>query len=70
MHNDLLTPFWKNALQQLPPGVRERHVRHIESAERWELRLNAMIETWSRAKARVKVGLQGLKHRAPRTKNA
>ncbi len=71
MHNDLLTPFWKNALQQLPPGVRERHVRHIESAERWELRLNAMIETWSRAKLALR-GLkhQGLKHRAPRAKNA
>lgn len=66
MRNAPLTPFWKNALAQLPPGVRERHVRDIEAAERWELRLNALIETWSRAK----VALQGLKHRAPRTKNA
>jgi len=66
MRNTPLTPFWKNALERLPPGVRERHVRDIEAAERWELRLNGLIETWSRAK----VALQGLKHRAPRTKNA
>jgi hypothetical protein len=66
MHNALVTPFWKNALEQLPPGVRERHVRDIEAAERWELRLNALIETWSRAK----LALQGLKHRAPRINNA
>jgi hypothetical protein len=66
MHNHLVTPFWKNALAQLPPAIRERHVRDVEAAERWELRLNALIETWSRAKA----ALTGLKHRAPRAKNA
>jgi hypothetical protein len=66
MRNHLVTPFWKNALDQLPPAIRERHVRDVEAAERWELRLNALIETWSRAKS----ALTGLKHRAPRTKNA
>ena len=66
MRNQLMTPFWKNALEQLPASIRERHVHDVEAAERWELRLNALIETWSRAK----IALLGLKHRAPRTKNA
>lgn len=51
MRNELVTPFWKNALERLPAGVRERHVHDIEAAERWELRLQALIETCSIAKA-------------------
>ena len=48
MHNHLVTPFWKNALQSLPAPVRQRHVLQIEAAERWELRLNAAVELVSR----------------------
>jgi hypothetical protein len=50
MHNHLVTPFWKNALQSLPAGVRQRHVLQLEAAERWELRLNALVEFVSRAR--------------------
>ena len=51
MDNELVTPFWKNALQSLPAEVRHRHLRQIEQAERWELRLASVVEGWSRAKA-------------------
>lgn len=70
MHSRLVTPFWKNALESLPPAVRERHVHDIEAAERWELRLDALVEAWTRAKAALGKS-QGLEqHCAPRIKNA
>jgi hypothetical protein len=50
MRNQLVTPFWKNALASLPVQLRARYVHHIEHAERWELRWNAMIQLWSRVK--------------------
>jgi hypothetical protein len=50
MRNQLTTVFWKNALAQLPAEIRARHVHEIEAAERWELRLNALIEAWTHAK--------------------
>lgn len=50
MRNELKTPFWKNALESLPPEVRARHVHDIEAAERWELRLAALIEAWTQVK--------------------
>ena len=53
MRNRLVTPFWKNALQSLPAGIHWRHVHEIEAAERWELRLNALVQTVSRAKAAI-----------------
>jgi hypothetical protein len=51
MRNELTTQFWKNALLALPADVRSRYVHQIEQAERWELRLDAIVEAWSRAKA-------------------
>lgn len=51
MHNKLVTPFWKNALQSLPAEARHRYVHQLEQAERWELRLASIVEGWSRAKA-------------------
>jgi hypothetical protein len=53
MRNELVTPFWKNALESLPPEVRERHVHDIEAAERWELRIGALIEGWAHTKNAV-----------------
>jgi hypothetical protein len=53
MRNQLVTTFWKNALQSLPREVRGRYVHHLEAAERWELRLAAAVELGSRAKAAV-----------------
>ena len=53
MRNELKTAFWKNALEQLPPEVRARHVHDIEAAERWELAIGDLIELGSRAKGAV-----------------
>ena len=52
MHNQLLTPFWKNALESLPAYLRPRYVKHLAAAERWELRLDALVELWSRLRTR------------------
>jgi hypothetical protein len=54
MRNDLVTPFWKNALASLPADLRPRYEHHIAAAERWELRLDAIVELWSRLKARAR----------------
>jgi hypothetical protein len=51
MRSQLVTPFWKNALQSLPAEIRARYVHEIEAAERWELRIAALIEAGSRAKS-------------------
>lgn len=58
MRNELKTAFWKNALEQLPPEIRARHVHDIEAAERWELRLGALIETWAHTKNAISRLLQ------------
>jgi hypothetical protein len=41
MRNELMTPFWKNALASLPASVRSRYAADIAAAERWELRIDA-----------------------------
>ncbi len=46
----LKTIFWQKALASLPASVRNRHRKHIERAERWELAIDALVEAWSRAK--------------------
>ena len=53
MRNDLETIFWKNALHSLPSHLRPRYAQHIAAAERWELRLDAIVELVSRVKSRV-----------------
>jgi len=53
MRKTLTTPFWQAAYQSLPEEVRHRYLAHLESAERWELGLDATIEAASRAKAVV-----------------
>jgi hypothetical protein len=53
MRNELVTPFWKNALNSLPADLRPRYEHHIAAAERWELRLDALVEFCARLKARV-----------------
>jgi hypothetical protein len=50
-HSALTTPFWQAAYQSLPKELRHRYLTHFESAERWELGLDAFIEAVSRAKA-------------------
>lgn len=62
MRNRFVTPFWKNALDSLPASVRPRYAADFEAAERWELRLAAMIERWSTVKNAI-----GRAVRAPRS---
>jgi hypothetical protein len=52
MRNELVTPFWKNALHSLPASVRPRYASYLAAAERWELRLDAAVQLWSRLKGR------------------
>jgi len=51
MREKFNTRFWQNAYKSLPPQVRERYAFHLRAAERWELRLDAAVELWSRAAA-------------------
>lgn len=51
MRNELVTPFWKNALESLPASLRARYAQDIAAAERWELRIEAIVELLARAKA-------------------
>ena len=50
MRNELVTPFWKNALESLPASLRTRYANDIAAAERWELRVDALVRGWTRAK--------------------
>jgi len=50
MRSALRTPFWKAAYRSLPKTVRQRHLAHIEHAERWDLALDAASGALSRAK--------------------
>ena len=45
------TKFWQKAYESLPVRARREHAFHMHSAERWELRLDAAIELWSRGSA-------------------
>jgi hypothetical protein len=50
MRNEIMTPFWKNALASLPASVRSRYAADIAAAERWELRVDAAVKRWTRAR--------------------
>ena len=50
MRNQFATSFWQSAYASLPGPVRERYAADLRAAERWELRMDALIESWSRAK--------------------
>ena len=50
MRNGFETKFWHSAYQSLPANVRGRYQADLHAAERWELSLQALIETWARAK--------------------
>jgi hypothetical protein len=45
------TRFWQDAYSSLPAGSRRRYAFHLKSAERWELRLDTVIELWTRVSA-------------------
>jgi hypothetical protein len=50
MRNELKTAFWKNALESLPASLRARYAQDIAAAERWELRIDAAVKGWTRAR--------------------
>lgn len=50
-NNELVTPFWKNALESLPASLRARYAHDIAAAERWELRIEALTELLARARS-------------------
>ena len=51
MRNEIVTPFWKSALASLPASVRPRYAADIAAAERWELRVDAVVKRWTRARS-------------------
>jgi hypothetical protein len=51
MRKQFATAFWQNAHDSLPAQVRARHTLHMQAAERWEMRVAALINAASRAKA-------------------
>jgi hypothetical protein len=51
MRNELVTPFWKNALESLPASLRSRYAPDIATAERWELRIESIVQAWTRVKS-------------------
>ena len=53
MRNEFATPFWKNALESLPEGLRNRYALQLHAAERWELALGSLIELYSRARTNL-----------------
>lgn len=53
MRNEIVTPFWKNALESLPERLRARYAPDIAAAERWELRIDALVQTLRRFKNRA-----------------
>jgi hypothetical protein len=59
MRNTLLTPFWQAAHRSLPEAVRCRYLAHFERAERWELALDMVIGTLSRARSTLSELLSG-----------
>lgn len=56
--NEFVTPFWRAAFDSLPAGARSRYALHLKAAERWELRLDALIEAWTRAKTALEKPFQ------------
>jgi len=47
-NRNLKTAFWRNAANSLPAAVRERYMAHFEAAERWDLALDAVVDSFSR----------------------
>jgi ribosomal protein L31E len=58
MRNEINTPFWKNALESLPPSLRARYAHDIAAAERWELRIDAALKGLKRARTAFTKSLQ------------
>jgi hypothetical protein len=53
MHKEFRTSFWQRAYDSLPLQVRGQYLTQMKAAERWELTLAQLLQTWSRAKSAV-----------------
>jgi hypothetical protein len=49
MRNRTATSFWQKAAQSLPPQIRARYASDFAAAERWEARLEDLIEFFSQS---------------------
>lgn len=50
MRNQFVTKFWHDAHQSLPGEVRPRYLAQMQAAERWELALGRLVQTFASAK--------------------
>lgn len=50
MRNQFVTKFWHEAHQSLPAELRPRYLTQMQAAERWELALGHVVQTFSSAK--------------------
>ena len=65
MRKQFVTSFWQRAYEKMPEHVRGQYLTPMQSAERWELFVDDLIEFWSRGKnAAVKL------FHSPRAKRA
>ena len=55
---ELKTVFWKRAAQSMPAAYRARYVTYLLRAERFDLALDAVIDTV----ARIRASLRAPKH--------
>jgi hypothetical protein len=54
------TTTWREHAQSLPEHVRVRYGGYFETAERWELMLDALIELWTHARRGIEKVFQTL----------
>lgn len=64
MRNEFRTAFWRKAYESLPAAIRERHLKHLLTAERWELAIGDAVEAVSRAKKTLARAFQTPRHAA------
>ena len=50
MRNNFVTQFWREAHQSLPAELRGRYLSEMQAAERWELAIGHVVQTFARAK--------------------
>ena len=50
MRKQFETKFWHEAHQSLPGELRPRYLAQMQAAERWELAIGRVVQTFSSAK--------------------
>jgi hypothetical protein len=51
MRKPFVTKFWQEAHQSLPAELRPRYLAQMQAAERWELAIGRVVETFSGARS-------------------